>query len=711
MKLKGYVAALLLLLGILPSAAIATRDSNSAISDSLYHCLQEATTPADSLVIMGNLFDVLPRDTGTEIGMEMFEVANRAGNSSAALSMLRNLANRYMRNDSMLVELYNLTLRYTDEKTTSHDPGTVKAKSDELMETRTFIRLTRNMHQARYANEEKRDELLHDLLRTNTLTPPSNLYDQIVLVHAMCTLLVQMGSNELLASYIDSLGKLIDQLPPSAISLRNAFNVHAAVIYADNGQYEKSMQADIKTLKGIDDLENMYRKSGRPFRNFDANRYIIYCRFLSNFPMLAPHEVEKYYNLAKELVDKDFTSAETYAQFPAPEIYYNLAYKNYGKALGYIKKALSNPYGDFHRRKLLKYEIECAEAVGDNQTLLEASREYNKLLENHIAERLDEKYRELQIVYDTYDMRNNYNRLQMEKQTSEAKLMRSIMIISSGAAVVLLILVIILFRMNRGKRTLVHTLDESNKALRTESENLEKSRKELLQARDMAQKANNLKSDFIKNMSYEVNAPLKAINEYSKLIVDCADASNRKYLERFTSLVELNSELLTTIVEDVLHISELDSASVPIHNRSTDLRSLCTAVLDGVRHRVNPGVALQFDTASPAISLFTDPQRVHQILLNLLTNAAKFTPSGSITLGYKVDNDRVIFCVTDTGIGIKADKKDVIFDRFVKLDKQTQGSGLGLTISRMIARMLGGDVELDTSYNRGARFIFTLPKK
>ena len=210
MKLKGYVAALLLLLGILPSAAIATRDSNSAISDSLYHCLKEATTPADSLVIMGNPFDVPPRDTGTEIGMEMFEVANRAGNSSAALSMLRNLANRYMRNDSMLVELYNLTLRYTDEKTTSHAPGTVKAKSDELMETRTFIRLTRNMHQARYANEEKRDELLHDLLRTNTLTPPSNLYDQIVLVHAMCTLLVQMGSNELLASYIDSLGKLID---------------------------------------------------------------------------------------------------------------------------------------------------------------------------------------------------------------------------------------------------------------------------------------------------------------------------------------------------------------------------------------------------------------------------------------------------------------------------------------------------------------------
>ena len=257
------------------------------------------------------------------------------------------------------------------------------------------------------------------------------------------------------------------------------------------------------------------------------------------------------------------------------------------------------------------------------------------------------------------------------------------------------------------------TLDKSNRELLEKSENLEQSRQELVKARDMAQKANNMKTDFIKNMSYEVNAPLKAINEYSKLIVDCADASNRKYLERFTALVELNSELLNTIVNDVLHISEIDSNSVPIHNRSTDLRSMCTMVLDGVRQRLSPHVVLLFDAESPAISLFTDPQRLHQILLNLLTNAAKFTAKGSITLSYRIDADNgtVVFSVTDTGIGIKPDKKDAIFDRFVKLDKDTQGAGLGLTISRMLARIMGGDVQLDTSYTKGARFIVILPQK
>ncbi|MDE7474073.1 MAG: two-component sensor histidine kinase, partial [Duncaniella sp.] len=135
--------------------------------------------------------------------------------------------------------------------------------------------------------------------------------------------------------------------------------------------------------------------------------------------------------------------------------------------------------------------------------------------------------------------------------------------------------------------------------------------------------------------------------------------------------------------------------------------------IDGVRPRVSPGVTLKFDESSPSISLFTDPQRLHQILLNLLTNAAKFTSEGSITLAYTVDPDKekVIFSVTDTGIGIKADKHETIFGRFVKLDKETQGAGLGLTISRMLARLMGGDIVVDSHYNKGARFILTLPQK
>lgn len=697
-----------MLFGITDSRA-AVPDSKH-ISDSLFTRLAKVKTPSDSVVIMWNLFDVLPRDKGSLVGLDLFNVANRAGDTGSALEILRNLGNRYIRNDSMLVELYNRTLRYSDNP---DDRDVTHVKADELKETRTFLRMMRNMHRARYAEEDKRNEILHEQIKTNTLNPPEDIYDQVVLFHSICAMLVRSGSDELLTHYLDSLGSLINKLPGSAMSIHNAYNVHASILYANNNQFNKSMMLDKNTLEVVDRLEKEHHERGRIYRNFDANRYLIYQRFLSNYHELAPHEIEKYYKRAMEFVRKDFTSSETNRVFPGPQIYYNMAYKKYAAALELIKNCIDDPQNRHLRLNLLKYEIECAEALGDNATLLSASREYSKKIEEYLDSRIDEKYKDLQVIYDTYDIRNNYKNLQIEKQRAEAKAMRSIITTSIVAMVILLVSVIILFRLYRKNRSLVHRLNDRNSALRTESDNLEKSKNELLKARDMAQKANNLKTDFIKNMSYEVKAPLKAINEYCKLIVDCSDASNKKYLERFSSLVELNSELLSTIVNDVLHISEIDSDSVPVHNRPVELRQLCSMVLDGVRHRLQPGVALQFDTASPDISLFTDPQRVHQILLNILTNAAKFTAKGSITLAYKVNNEKetVTFSVTDTGIGIKPDKKEEIFGRFVKLDKDTQGAGLGLTISRLLARLLGGDVELDTSYNRGARFLLVLPKK
>lgn len=709
MRVRFLLITLLMISGYNIAGAIPTRLDNKAASDSLYSELSKATNPADSLSILYNLFDVLPRDTGVPVGFEMIDVADRASNPEAALDVIRNLANRFIRKDSMLQVLYDRTLRYNNPDIEHYIP----VSQDDLKETQTFLSLLRNTSQARQNDLDERREALMKLQKTMSLTPPEDLYERIVLQHAICTLLAHFGASDLLTTKLDELGRMVAELPTQSIALRNFYNVTSARLYSENGDYERAMQADQNTLDCITTLEAKYAKQKRNFRNYDANRYVIYTRFLSNYPLLAPHEVEKYYKMAMRLVDSDFTSYETNRIFPGPQIYYNLSNKNYATALQYIKSCIDDPHNQHLHRRLIKDEIECAQALGDNETLLQASLEYNTILEKHLSERLDQKLQELQLLSDTSDITDSYNRLTLEKQQSEAKALRKFTILMAVAAAILLIFVIVLYNLNRRNKQLVKTLDQSNHALRTESENLENSRAELLKARDSAQKANNLKTDFIKNMSYEVSAPLKAINEYCKLIVDCANASDRKYLERFTSLVELNSDLLTTIVNDVLHISEIDSNSVPIKNRSTDLRNLCSMVLDGVRNRLAPGVSLQFDASSPAISLFTDPQRLHQILLNLLTNAAKFTTKGSIMLGYTIDpsNEKVIFNVTDTGIGIKADKKEVIFDRFVKLDKETQGAGLGLTISRMLARLLGGDLHLDTSYNKGARFVLAIPKK
>lgn len=287
---------------------------------------------------------------------------------------------------------------------------------------------------------------------------------------------------------------------------------------------------------------------------------------------------------------------------------------------------------------------------------------------------------------------------------------------------ILLVLAIFLFLQYLKNRNLANSLAESNQKLLTESENLRQSKSELIRARDAAQKANNLKSDFIKNMSYEVKVPLQAINEYSHLIADCTSGSSTtdseppasiRHLSHFADLIELNSELLSTIIDDVLRLAEIDSDSMPLHPQVVNLKLLCENTVASVKHRVKPGVTLSLDPACQRIDLFTDPTRVQQILNNLLTNATKFTKEGHITLSYSTDatGENVIFTVTDTGIGINPENREKIFDRFVKLDRESQGAGLGLTIGRLIARKLGGDLSLDTSYTRGARFTLTLPKK
>lgn len=711
MNSRRIIAALILIFTLLQATAHIERNDHSPTVDSLRRGLSQAKRPVDSISYMWDLYDLLPRDSGTIHGFYLLDVADRAGRPDIALEMIRQLSNRYLRNDSTLRVLYERTFKYSDAKDKNREPGTIPADYDDIRETRAFVQLSRNIYQSKYSTPERRKELLQETLQRYTSNPPKDTYDKIVLLHSICSLLSMIGSSDMLPAYLDSMGVLVNTLPKSQVAIRNAYNVHAALSYAQNGQYDKAKKIDLQTLDNINYLAKNYKEQGRKFRNMDANRYIVYQRLLSLFPILTPAEINDYYKRAKEIVATDYTASTTYDDFKGPDIYYNLANKNYAKALTDIKDALPRPYNKGRKKELLRYEILCARELGDKATLLEASQEYIDELEKHINEKLEDNYRELQLLYSTYEMQNNYNRLQLEKKASESSAMSAIVFVSVGAVILLLIFVIILIRLNNKKKALVNTLDTSNRELRDERENLEKSRKELMVARDLAQKANNLKSDFIKNMSYEVKAPLKAIHEYSRLIVDCADASNHKYLERFTSLLELNSELLTTIIEDVLNISEIDSKSVPINNKATDLRNLSTMVLDGVRHRVSPNVSLQFDASSPSISLFTDPQKLHQILLNLLTNAAKFTPKGSITLGFKEEDDKVVFSVTDTGIGIKPDKKEVIFDRFVKLDHDTQGTGLGLTISRLIARMLGGDVELDTTYNKGARFILYLPKK
>lgn len=657
-------------------------------------------SPHDSIAALTNIFDLMQvsgsakADSVAEI---IYQVARRNGKTATALEMIRHRANVNRKN----IEILDMLDKRVNEFEITPDSR----------QTGTFVALAKNYYYAHYADEETRHKNFEAQLQRVSVNPPSNLYDGIELLHAVCMYISLESKGELLSEYTDKLGELIDKLPPENFELRNAFNVQAAIAYSSAGETQKAVETDLKLIGIMDSLRNFYSANGRPYRAYGANRYIVYTRLLSNWEKLPAGDIEEYYSMAKKFAADDPRAAATYSKAPLPDIYYAMAHKDYIKAMDLIKQCIDEPLVKIRRAQLLRYLITASDALGDESTMIYASREYNRMLEQIVEDRMKERYKELQIIYDTYDFKQDYERLRSEKSATESRMQRNVIIVGIVAMLALLVLIFFLVRQYRHSRRLARTLQSANMALRIESDSLKASQNELTKARDAAQQANQFKTDYIKNMSNEVTVPLNAIVEYSHLIVDCTDANDKPYLERYADQVEANCAFLTAIVNDVLHLSEIDSDQVSLHRELTDLRRVAELSVESIRPMIRKGVEIVFDTECPNPDTYTDPRRVQQILVNVLNNAAKYTRSGHILLQCNIINGGkdVAIAVSDTGPGIPAAQKERIFERFVKLDKNAQGIGLGLPISRLLARLLGGDLVLDTTYTHGARFILTLP--
>lgn len=169
------------------------------------------------------------------------------------------------------------------------------------------------------------------------------------------------------------------------------------------------------------------------------------------------------------------------------------------------------------------------------------------------------------------------------------------------------------------------------------------------------------------------------------------------------------------MIDDILDLSKLESGSYKIIPVDTELYPLLHATIENVKLKVHDGVELKLLVPEELENMVinTDVMRVQQVLTNFLTNACKYTEEGEIVLDCYMREDKtarmLVFRVTDTGIGIPPDKADMVFDRFQKIGSFKQGTGLGLNICKIIAKLLGGGVYIDKSYIKGARFVFEIP--
>lgn len=233
-----------------------------------------------------------------------------------------------------------------------------------------------------------------------------------------------------------------------------------------------------------------------------------------------------------------------------------------------------------------------------------------------------------------------------------------------------------------------------------------KQQKELEAARIKAEESDRLKSAFLANMSHEIRTPLNAIVGFSKLVID-AECTNEK--EQYAEIIERNSEILLNLFNDILDLSSLEADSLRFNIRPIKLIDICLQLEQQFCYKVKNGTKLILDDVDTELYVSGDWNRIIQIISNLLSNAAKFTPKGEIHFGYREKEDFVEFYVKDSGIGIPAERVATIFQRFGKINDFVQGTGLGLTLCRMLVEKMGGRIWLRSQEGKGSRFYFTLP--
>lgn len=235
---------------------------------------------------------------------------------------------------------------------------------------------------------------------------------------------------------------------------------------------------------------------------------------------------------------------------------------------------------------------------------------------------------------------------------------------------------------------------------------MELMRRELLASKEKAETSDKLKSAFLANMSHEIRTPLNAIVGFSRLIAESDDAAER---QEYYNIVEANNDRLLQLINEILDLSKIEAGIVEFTMGPVELHNLCKEVYAAHVFRCPAGVELIFEPSDEQFILHSDKNRLFQVLSNLIGNAFKFTVEGSISYGYKLEGNMIVFHVTDTGLGIGPEKITKVFERFAKLNDFAQGTGLGLSICKTIIERLGGNISVSSEVGKGATFIFTLP--
>lgn len=260
-------------------------------------------------------------------------------------------------------------------------------------------------------------------------------------------------------------------------------------------------------------------------------------------------------------------------------------------------------------------------------------------------------------------------------------------------------------KLQNTQRLLLRSIDETKAA----NIKLEKTSGDLTIALHKAEESDRLKSAFLSNISHEIRTPLNAIVGFSGVLVE---ENSKEERAEYADLIQRNSDLLLQLMSDILDVSKIEAGVLDLYFSPVDAQHICSNVVTSLQYKCKQDVKLCLCESISSMPLYTDSNRLMQVLINLVNNAIKFTSQGTIEVGcFSYDENLVEFFVNDTGMGMPTDKVSDIFERFTKLNIYAEGTGLGLSISKTIVEMLGGSIGVESEEGVGSRFWFRIKKR
>jgi len=280
-------------------------------------------------------------------------------------------------------------------------------------------------------------------------------------------------------------------------------------------------------------------------------------------------------------------------------------------------------------------------------------------------------------------------------------------------AIVLIFAIILYLSRKRLKRTNA-MLETSYNILEMSNNELLEANQELIKANARAEESSKMKTNFIQQISHEIRTPLNILSGFAQLITSPEIELDKEELDKVNKGIVENTERITRLVNKMLELSDASSCAVIEQNDVVPALQVAAEAIDAIGFANPQGLDFDFQLspAAETVTLQTNLRSAVRALTLILGNAHKFAAKErplKIVLRLSVVDDKVEYAVEDNGIGVPQQESEHIFEEFVQLDEFYEGTGIGLTVARSIARRLGGDIVLDTTYSPGARFVLSLP--